>query len=102
MLSSNTVNELSRFIKEDVIRLANQRNSEIESVSFGTDKGCGFKNDIYVSFHCTDEEHCGQKCMCSELLNQEVLKDTDIDLKTAENIAHYVSGLLGGRRVYQD
>ncbi|MCK1999941.1 hypothetical protein MZM54_00910 [[Brevibacterium] frigoritolerans] len=102
MVNSNTVNELSRYIKEDVIRLANQRNNEIESVSFGTDKGCGFKNDIYVSFHCTDVEHCGQSCMCSEILDQDKVKDIEIDLKTAENIAHYVSGLLGGRRVYQD
>jgi hypothetical protein len=101
MLSANTVNELSFFINEDVIELAKQHNQQIESVSFGLDSGCGFKNDVFVSFSCTDLKHGDHFCMCQEILNQKNLKNVDMNLELAENIAHYVSGLIGGRRVYK-
>ena len=100
MLNPNTVNELSHFIKEDVIKLATKHINEIVGVSYGIDSGCGYKNDVFVSFSCTDLEHGDKECMCQDILNQEHLTDVDISLDLAEKIAHYVSGLVGGKKVY--
>jgi hypothetical protein len=100
MLSANTVNDLSVFINKDVIELAKKHNNEIESVSYGLDSGCGYKNDVFVSFSCTDLQHGDRKCMCRDILEQQQLTDVNISLELAANIAHYVSGLIGGRRVY--
>jgi hypothetical protein len=100
MLHSNTVNDLSVFINKNVIELAKKHNNEIESVSYGLDSGCGYKNDVFVSFACTDINHGTSECMCQDILEQEQFANVDISLELAANIAHYVSGLIGGRRVY--
>lgn len=100
MLKVNTVNELHQYINEAVIKLAKNRIDEVESVSYGMDTEVEYKNGIYVSFSCTDLNYINN-CLCRDILNQESLKNVDITLELAEKIAHYVSGLIGGKRVYR-
>lgn len=88
-------NELDMFIDQDVMRVARLNVNKIESVMFGKDSGCGYQNDIFVSFGC-NEDHDGGACMCLDVLDQSGLEYEDIDLVLAEKIAYYVAGLLGG------
>lgn len=93
-------NELHGYLDEKALAEAKERIQEVESVSYGVDGGCGYKNDIFVSIQCREEHFVDTKCICREMLNQEALKDANIDLALAQNIANYVSGLLGGLFVY--
>lgn len=92
-------NDLEAFLDFDTLAEAMENVDLIESVSFGIDSDSTNKNDIFVSLTCSlDHDDC--PCYCLELIDQSKIGNFPIDLKTAENMAHFVSGLLGGKRVY--
>lgn len=94
-------NVLHGYLNKQALTKAKERIQEVASVSYGVDGGCGYKNDIFVSIQCKEEHINGKDCMCRDMLNQEVLKDVDIDLALAKDIANYLSGLLGGLYMYR-
>lgn len=94
------LNNLDKFINQEILSFVKENSNEVSSISFGTDSGCNLKNDIFVSVVCM-KEHDGTDCVCRDMLNQNNLTNIDIDLDLAENIAYYISGLLGGKEVYR-
>lgn len=102
MQREERIMNLEQYIDNNILHLAIEKSDEIESVSFGIDSGCGYKNDIFVSFGCRTVEGHGEKdCMCRDILDQKSLTNVEIDLKLAEQIANYVSALIGGKRVFR-
>lgn len=105
MSKVNTVNEFDKYLNQEIIKLGRLNTENVEAVSYGKDGGYGYKNDVFVSFACnTSEEEHGKKtciCMCRDVLNQKALIDVDITVETAEKIAYYVAGLVGGKSVYR-